>query len=340
MVIDEADAFVAYYLGARRSDAAATDARGFGGVPRVAVLAGAWRTCSCSWCPGRAPTLRPSWAASSARLNAGTFNPQFEQGPAGVARGGDGGGGGLVAAAGAGGVRHRYVVCRHRPCARRCWRGCSASASSRRTAFEDPPRVVVFAPSASDAIDLASQLHGALWSAVGGDAYGGAVGSVGAAGPAEEPELSNIKKGIKGDDELTVLESSLRVMEYSRATRRASSSPPPPRRAASTFRWSQTSSAASSARPPTTSTAPAASAAPRAERRRVAAYGSVLRRGGDDLSAPARRSVSAARAGFGAAAPRSPPPQRERAGREAEGAPRDVFYLSETGTRRCGRRSK
>ena len=48
---------------------------------------------------------------------------------------------------------------------------------------------------------------------MGGDAAAGLWGLSVLLPSAEEPLLSNIKKGIKGDDELTVLESSLRVME-------------------------------------------------------------------------------------------------------------------------------
>ena len=111
------------------------------------------------------------------------------------------------------GQRHEYVVCgpTDQPITllARLLRERFVEANSE----EDPPRVVVFAPSASDAIDLASRLQGALWSAVGGDAAAGLWGLSVLLPSAEEPLLSNIKKGIKGDDELTVLESSLRVME-------------------------------------------------------------------------------------------------------------------------------
>ena len=194
-----------------------TEARRAPGVPPPqTVLAGASldsassRAAEGKWV--RAPTLATELGCAERATSSRLSSPRRRTGAAGVARGGDGGGSGVVAAAGAGGAAPRCVVCgpTDQPITllARLLRERFVEANSE----EDPPRVVVFAPSATDAIDLASRLQGALWSAVGGDAAAGLWGLSVLLPSAEEPLLSNIKKGIKGDDELT-FESSLRVME-------------------------------------------------------------------------------------------------------------------------------
>ncbi len=80
---------------------------------------------------------------------------------------------------------------------------------------EDPPRAVVFLPSADLAIKAASRLQSALWSDISGDSSAGLWGlSVLIPGSTDEPDL---KSGGGGVETLTMLESSLRVMEQFRS---------------------------------------------------------------------------------------------------------------------------
>jgi len=79
-----------------------------------------------------------------------------------------------------------------------------------------PPRVIIFAPSAHTAVELAAKLQGALFGTLTGDAAGGLWGlsvllpGVSSAGLDEKED---------GDGTLSVLESSLRVMEMFAANR-------------------------------------------------------------------------------------------------------------------------
>ena len=71
-----------------------------------------------------------------------------------------------------------------------------------------PPRVVVFAPSAEDAVALASRLQGALFGSLSGDSSAGLWG-LSVLLPSAEARLASSESA----DTLSVLESSLRVME-------------------------------------------------------------------------------------------------------------------------------
>ena len=74
----------------------------------------------------------------------------------------------------------------------------------------EPPRVIVFAPNADAAVKLASQLQGALVGTLSGDASAGLWG-LSVLLPSAEARLES---RVNDDDQtLSVLESSLRVME-------------------------------------------------------------------------------------------------------------------------------
>ena len=74
----------------------------------------------------------------------------------------------------------------------------------------EPPRVIVFAPNADAAVKLASQLQGALFGTLSGDASAGLWG-LSVLLPSAEARLES---RVNDDDQtLSVLESSLRVME-------------------------------------------------------------------------------------------------------------------------------
>ena len=74
----------------------------------------------------------------------------------------------------------------------------------------EPPRVVVFAPSANEAVQLAQRLQGALFGTISGDASTGLWG-LSVLLPSAEALLETMTND--DDDTLSVLESSLRVME-------------------------------------------------------------------------------------------------------------------------------
>ena len=74
----------------------------------------------------------------------------------------------------------------------------------------EPPRVVVFAPSANAAVELASRLQGAIFGTVTGDGSAGLWG-LSVLLPSAE---SRLQATLNNDtNTLSVLESSLRVME-------------------------------------------------------------------------------------------------------------------------------
>ena len=75
--------------------------------------------------------------------------------------------------------------------------------------------MVVFAPSAEAAVDAAARLQGALWASLGGDQSAGLWGLSVLLPSTEEARLST-KEG-SNETTLSVLESSLRVMEMFRA---------------------------------------------------------------------------------------------------------------------------
>lgn len=76
-------------------------------------------------------------------------------------------------------------------------------------ASSPPPRVVVFAPSPHAAVQIAEQLQGALFGTLSGDSSAGLWG-LGVLLPSAE---SRLEERVDDEDNLSVLESSLRVME-------------------------------------------------------------------------------------------------------------------------------
>lgn len=82
-------------------------------------------------------------------------------------------------------------------------------ASAGRVSATPPPRVVVFAPSAETAVELADRLQGALFGTLSGDASAGLWG-LSVLLPSAEARLDSREEE---DGTLNVLESSLRVME-------------------------------------------------------------------------------------------------------------------------------
>lgn len=80
---------------------------------------------------------------------------------------------------------------------------------------QPPPRVVVFAPSADAAVELAEKLQGALFGTLSGDSAAGLWG-LGVLLPSAEARLEG---RVDDDETLSVLESSLRVMELFAANR-------------------------------------------------------------------------------------------------------------------------
>lgn len=79
----------------------------------------------------------------------------------------------------------------------------------------NPPRVVVFAPSAEKAVELAGRLQGALFSTISGEASAGLWG-LSVLLPSAESRLETTSSGeVDEDDDVTlsVLESSLKVIE-------------------------------------------------------------------------------------------------------------------------------
>ncbi|KAL1529773.1 hypothetical protein AB1Y20_000708 [Prymnesium parvum] len=76
-----------------------------------------------------------------------------------------------------------------------------------------PPRVVIFTKSADSAIEVANRLQGAMWSEISADSDAGLWGLSVLLPSAEEPLVSR----VDDSDKLTVLESSLRVMEMFRS---------------------------------------------------------------------------------------------------------------------------
>ena len=117
------------------------------------------------------------------------------------------------------GHSHEYVVC---PPAQQVATLCRLLRSTFETndgGYTDRPRVIVFAPSAEAAVDTASRLQAALWSSLGGDTSAGLWGLSVLLPSSEEERLSTKPGQEKGKEEetLSILESSLRVMEMFRA---------------------------------------------------------------------------------------------------------------------------
>ncbi len=107
------------------------------------------------------------------------------------------------------GARHEYIVAEPR-------QEIATLCRLLRDRFEavnsetEPPRVIVFAPSAEEAVALASRLQGALFGTVTGDAAAGLWG-LSVLLPSAE---SRLETTVDDDtQQLSVLESSLRVME-------------------------------------------------------------------------------------------------------------------------------
>ena len=117
------------------------------------------------------------------------------------------------------GHSHEYVVC---PPTQQVATLCRLLRSTFETndgGFTDQPRVMIFAPSAEAAVDTASRLQAALWSSLGGDTSAGLWGLSVLLPSSEEERLSTKPGQEKGKEEetLSILESSLRVMEMFRA---------------------------------------------------------------------------------------------------------------------------
>ena len=112
------------------------------------------------------------------------------------------------------GHSHEYLVC---PPAQQVATLCRLLRSIFETddGYTDRPRVIVFAPSAEAAVDTASRLQGALWSSLGGDTSAGLWG-LSVLLPSSEEERLSTKPGQQ-EETLSILESSLRVMEMFRA---------------------------------------------------------------------------------------------------------------------------
>jgi len=107
------------------------------------------------------------------------------------------------------GASHEYVVAEPRQAVATLCRILRDRFESAQSDAE-PPRVVVFAPSADAAVQLASRLQGALFGTVTGDAAAGLWG-LSVLLPSAE---SRLEATLDSDtNTLNVLESSLRVME-------------------------------------------------------------------------------------------------------------------------------
>jgi len=117
------------------------------------------------------------------------------------------------------GSRHEFVECEERDSLAvlcRLLRECYASPKANKEKEEmirNPPRAIVYASSAEKAIEVASRLQNALWNSFEGDATAGLWGLSVLLPSAEEP----LNSRTTDNKTLTVLESSLRVMEMFRA---------------------------------------------------------------------------------------------------------------------------
>ena len=112
------------------------------------------------------------------------------------------------------GSSHEYIVCEPKDAVAvlcRVLRERFEGAAESSAAGEPPPRVVIFASNADQAVRLASQLQGALFGTLSGDASSEGLWGLSVLLPSAEARL----EGRTGDDDVTlsVLESSLRVME-------------------------------------------------------------------------------------------------------------------------------
>jgi len=111
------------------------------------------------------------------------------------------------------GARHEYIVTEPRDSIAtlcRLLRERFEQADSASDDAAEPPRVIVFAPSADDAVSLASRLQGALFGTLSGEAAAGLWG-LSVLLPSAE---SRLEETLDTDtNTLNVLESSLRVME-------------------------------------------------------------------------------------------------------------------------------
>ena len=115
------------------------------------------------------------------------------------------------------GHTHEYMVCEPAQAVATLCRLLRARFETDDGGYTDQPRVVVFAPSAEAALDAASRLQGALWSSLGGDTSSGLWGLSVLLPSAEEPILTRtVNRTGDADPTLSVLESSLRVMEMFR----------------------------------------------------------------------------------------------------------------------------
>lgn len=208
----------------RRMRETRESAPGGGGAvpPPQTILAGAsltpalvQRALRYGWVREPALVSERGWIDNGAQLEA---IASFDEG---VARGGGRGGGlaaGGVSGAAAGwteqrvpaGHSHRYVVVKPSDAVAVLCRLLRARFEAANSETE-PPRVVVFAPSAEAAVRLASQLQGALFGTLSGDASAGLWG-LSVLLPSAEARLDTTTSG-DDDDTLSVLESSLRVME-------------------------------------------------------------------------------------------------------------------------------
>ncbi len=106
------------------------------------------------------------------------------------------------------GSSHEYVVCDPAEAVATLCR-LLRDRFERAAPGGEPPRVVVFAPSPEEAVELAAKLQGALFGTLSGDAAAGLWG-LSVLLPSSEARLDG---RLSDDDTLTCLESSLRVME-------------------------------------------------------------------------------------------------------------------------------
>ena len=218
LVIDEADACLSGELEAgkamslllRRMNEART-AAGVRTSPQT-VLAGASlspalvrRALDVGWV--RAPTLVSEYGCIERGCELETLAADGEARP-----------GALVAGGGASawteqrvpaGHAHEYVVVEPREGVAVLCRMLREQFEGAADAGESPPRVVVFAPSAIAAVALAEQLQGALFGTLTGESAAGLWGL-----SVLLPSAEGLEERVdEEDDTLSVLESSLRVME-------------------------------------------------------------------------------------------------------------------------------